>query len=97
MGKCENVIYLGSHTLQHTQNTAGIAAFERRALHLWPNNGDWHLAFGAERIGGPRGVGMASFAGSSDLKSPHLCYPEEHREQIKFFLFIISFYTHNSI
>lgn len=36
MGTCEKVIYLGSRDMQHTQNTAGISAFEKRTLTVQP-------------------------------------------------------------
>lgn len=45
MGKRENVIYLGSHTMQHAPDTAGITAFRGRALNLWSEHQAQHLAF----------------------------------------------------
>lgn len=32
MGKCENVVSLGSHTTEHTPDTTGITAFRGEGL-----------------------------------------------------------------
>lgn len=96
MGKCENVVSLGSHTTEHTPDTTGITAFRGEGLIYGQSVVPSTWLFGTQWTRISKGWEVEPLCQILP-HPPHVYYLERYKQLTNLFLFIVHFSACNGI